>query len=85
MGSLNVETAQTYQQVGLHKQGAQAMKEVSKTLKRLVSLLKGGGQLGAAEEAPSSTINPLPENGHEYLFHGSHRVLGNIYHSRGNT
>ena len=62
----------------LRKQGIQAMKEVSEILKRFASLLKDGGQLDTAEEAASSTIDVLLENGHKYLFHGSHRVLGNI-------
>ena len=64
--------------MGLRKQGIQVMKEVSEILKRFPLLLKDGGQLNAAEEAASSTIDVLLENGHEYLFHGSHRVLGNI-------
>ena len=41
------------------------------------------GQLDAAEEAASRAIALLPEKGQEYRFCRAHRVLGDVYHSKG--
>ena len=46
-------------------------------------LLRGDKQLDAAEEAASRAIKVLPEKGHEHRVCESHRMLGAIYHSKG--
>jgi len=51
----------------------------------LARLLRQGDQLDAAEEAAFRAIDLFPEKGEEYRVCGSHRVLGNIYRSRGET
>ena len=40
-------------------------------------------QLEAAEEAASHAINLIPEKDHQFQVCGSHRVLGNVYRSKG--
>jgi tetratricopeptide (TPR) repeat protein len=49
----------------------------------LAWLLYGDKQLDAAEEAASRTNTLLPEKGQEYLVCRSHRLLGDIYRSKG--
>lgn len=49
----------------------------------LALLLHTDNQLDAAEEAASQAISLLPEKGEEFLVCQSHRILGDIYHSKG--
>ena len=48
-------------------------------------LLYSGEQLGAAEEAASCVIGLLLEKGEQYRVCESHRLLGHIYQSTGET
>ena len=48
-------------------------------------LLCADGELDAAEEAVSRSIGLFPEKGEEYRVCKSHRVLGHIYQSKGET
>ena len=52
-------------------------------LNDLARLLRDDEQLDAAEEAASRAITLLPDSGQEYLTCGLHRVLGDIYSSKG--
>ena len=49
----------------------------------LAWLLWEDGQLDAAEEAASRAIELLPEKGEELLACKTHRILGDIHHSKG--
>jgi len=49
----------------------------------LARLLYQNKQLDAAEEAATLAVELLSEKGEQYLVCGSHRVLGHIYHSKG--
>ena len=70
------EALEIYEQIGNAKgQGA--------CLVKLASLLRGDKQLDAAEEAASRAIKILPENGEEWRVCESHRILGAVYHSKG--
>ena len=82
--------------LGLYKEGIQQAEEVLKICKRfwyrsgqvnclklLAWLLLGDGQLDAAENAALRTIDLLPEKGQDPLLCKSHRVLGKIYHRKG--
>jgi tetratricopeptide (TPR) repeat protein len=55
----------------------------ARCLKALARLLRGDGQLDAAEEAIIKSINLLPEKGEEDEACRSHRVLGDICRSKG--
>ena len=83
---------------GLHKEGIQLVAEASGILERLGDtveqakclvglawLFHDDKQLDAAEEAASRAIDLLTEKGDQYLVCGSHRLLGNIYRSKGET
>jgi tetratricopeptide (TPR) repeat protein len=48
-------------------------------------LLHSDNQPDAAEEAAFCTIDLLPERGEQFLVCGAHRLLGEIYRSKGNT
>ena len=52
-------------------------------LGKLALLLREDKQLEAAEEAASRAINLIPEKGQELLLCESHRILGDIYQSKG--
>jgi len=82
--------------MGLHEEGIQFAEEALEVLERLgdtVAQAKGlnslawlllqDEQLDAAEEAVSRAISLIPEEGHQTLVYGSHLILGNIYHSKG--
>ena len=82
--------------LGLHKEGIPQVKEALKiyeqlnnTIKQAYSwqelsrLLYWDNQLGPAEKAASQAINLLSERGDQYLVCRCHRILGNIYTSRG--
>ncbi|KAF9787267.1 hypothetical protein BJ322DRAFT_1019720 [Thelephora terrestris] len=83
-------------QLELHEEGIQQSKEASEIFKQLgdtrqqaeclnylARLLLGGGQLDAAEEAVTSAIESLPEKGQEFRVCQAHKVLGDIYNSKG--
>ena len=55
------------------------------SLSRLALSLRDDNQLDAAESAALRAINLLPNKGHQQLASQCHRVLGMIYHSRGET
>ena len=84
--------------MGLHKEGVQQAKEASEIFERLGDTAKQAGclidlawvlhddeQLDAAEEAASRAIELTPEEGKKFLVCRGHRVLGEIYDSKGNT
>jgi ATP/maltotriose-dependent transcriptional regulator MalT len=52
-------------------------------LLQLAQLLHSDNQLDAAEETASRAITLLPEDDHQFIACGCHRVLGNIYHFKG--
>ena len=54
-------------------------------LKNLALLLREDGQFYAAEEAASRAINLIGEKGDEFRLCELHRVLGEIYRSKGET
>jgi len=54
-------------------------------LKSLALLLRSDNQLDAAEEAASRMIGLIPEKGNQFLVCESHRLLGVIYQSKGET
>jgi len=85
-------------QLGLYKEEIQQVKEASKIHKRLGNtsgqaqswqslawLLYDDKQLDAAEEAASRAINLLSDKKEQFTVCECHRLLGNIYHSKGRT
>ena len=86
------------QLIGLPGEGIQQAKETSEILGRLGDIvnqvkslldlawaLHDNGQLDAAEEAASRAINLLPEKGEQLWVCEAHRVIGEIYNSKGDT
>jgi len=84
--------------LGLPKEGIRLVKEALEIVERhgdtvgqaqclfvLAFLLCADRQLDAAEEAASHSIGLFPETGEEYRVCKSHRVLGYIYQSKGET
>jgi len=84
--------------MGLYKEGIQQVKEAIEIFERLGDTTKQADcliilayvlcydkQLDAAEEAAFRAIDLLPEEGEQFLACSGHRVLGNIYQSKGNT
>jgi len=84
--------------MGLYKEGIQQAKEALEIFERLGDTTKqaeclvglayvlcGDKQLDAAEEAASRAIDLFPEEGEQFLVCLGYRVLGDIYHSKGNT
>ena len=86
--------------LGLHKEGIVQAKEASEiygrlnaisgqglSLKQLAPLLYGDGQFNAAEEAAFRAIDLLSGEGDRFQFSvcDCYRVLGRIYHSKGET
>jgi len=84
--------------IGLYKEGTQQAKEASEIYERLGDTaeqaqslgflawsLRGDGQLDAAEEAALRAIDLLPEEGEQFQVCESHRALGQIYRSKGDT
>jgi tetratricopeptide (TPR) repeat protein len=82
--------------LGLHEEGIQQTKEASEIYERigdaigqirclndLAWLLFGCKQLDAAEDAASRAIDLVPEKGQEVLRCQLHRILGQIYRSKG--
>ena len=93
-----VDLSDVNEVIGLHKEGTQQAKEASEIYERLGNTaeqavclirlawaLRGDGQLDAAEEAAFRAIDLLPEEGEQFLVCESHRALGNIYRSKGDT
>ena len=86
------------QALDLYEEGIQQAKEAAdiferlgytekqaECLIRLASLLCSDDQLDAAEDAASRAIGILPKKGQQFLVCESHRTLGNIYRSKGET
>ena len=84
--------------LGLYKEGISQAKEAfgicerlndipvqAQSLGCLAQLLHCDRQLDAAEEAGSRVINLLPNKGEEFLVCISHRLLGDIFCSKGET
>ena len=84
--------------LGHYKEGIEQAKESSEiferlnhrlgqsiSLRHLARLLHHDGQLDAAEEAVLRAIDILPNAGQPFLVSQCHRVLGNIYRSKGET
>jgi tetratricopeptide (TPR) repeat protein len=84
--------------VGLTKEGIQQAEEGLEIYKRLglagqqaecltdlAWLFQSDKQLDAAEEAAFRAIDLLPEKGEQFLVCKAHRVLGNVYRSKGET
>ena len=82
--------------LGLHNEGIKQVKEALKIYERrsstveqarclsdLAWLLYGSGQFDEAKETISQAIDLTPEKGHEFLACESQRLLGEIYHSKG--
>ena len=93
-----ISLSNTNRLLGLHAEGIPQVKEALEICERLndVSgqahslhylsrLLHDGKQLDAAEAAASRAIDLLPEKGEELLICKCHRLLGDIYHSKGGT
>jgi len=84
--------------MGLSEEGVQQAREALEILERtgdvvgqarclikLALLLRDGQQFDAAEEASSRAIGLITEKGSQSLVCESHRVLGNIHRSKGET
>ena len=84
--------------IGFKKEGIRQAKEASEIFEqlgdtvnqaecliRLAYVLYDDNQLDAAEEATSHAINLLPEKGEQLRVCQAHRVLGNIYRTKGDT
>jgi len=84
--------------MGLYEQGIQQIKEASGIFEQLgdtakqaqctidlAQLLHGSEQLDAAEEAVSCAIDLLSGKNEQFRICQCHRVLGGIYHSKGET
>jgi len=82
--------------IGLYEEGMQQAREALEIyeflgdaaglaicLTILASSLERDGQLGAAEETASRAINLHSEKGDRFMVCHSHRVLGNVYRSKG--
>jgi len=82
--------------MGLYEEGIQEVKEAlgiyeqlgepvkqAECLQYLARLLYDDERSDAAEEAASRAISLFLEKGEQFLVCGSHRVLGNIHHSKG--
>jgi len=88
----------TNRSMGLREEGIQQAKEALAICERLGNamgqaeclidlawLLEEDGQFDAAEEAAFRAIDLLPEEGEQYRVCASHRALGDIYSSKGET
>ena len=86
------------QGIGLHEEGIWQTKEAleihkwlgdtgkqARDLTKLASLLCSDKQFDAAEEAAFRALALLPESGDEYRVCQCHRVLGEIYQTKGDT
>ena len=93
-----MDLSEANQVIGLHKEGIDQAKEALEIFERLGDTVKQANcliklawlfhrdkQFDTAEEAAFHAINLLPEEGEQYRVCDSHRVLGNIYQSKGDT
>ena len=91
-----LELADTNRMLRLHREGIQQSKEASEIYERLGDavgqakcwnylgwLLHADGQLDAAEDAGSHAINLFQGQRREYWVSTSHRLLGEVYQSKG--
>jgi len=98
VASTLMELSDVNRLIGLHKEGIPQVEEALEIrgrlgdterqagcFNRLAFLLCSDNQLDAAEEAALRALELLPENGHQFKVCESHRALGNIYHSKGDT
>ena len=98
VATILTELSNVNQAIGLHKEGIQQAKEASgiferlgnpalqaQCLIRLAHSLRSDNQLDAAEEAALHAINLPLEKGEEFQVCESHRALGHIYQSKGDT
>ena len=82
-------------QLGCCEEGIRQAKEASEAFESLGNTVEQAdclndlgytlfedGQLDAAEEVILRAIQLLPEKGQEFVFGRSHRLLGNVYHSK---
>ena len=96
VGSALMMLSETNRIIGLHEEGIQQAREAleiyerlsdteqqANCLIRLANLLNSDGQFDAAEEAAFCAIALLPKEGDQYQVCNSHRVLGEIYQSKG--
>jgi len=90
------DLSDTNRMLGLHKEGIQCMEEALKIYERLGAaaeqarclgnlawVLDADNQLDAAEDAASRAIALFPEKGEESQVYDCHRILGEIYQSKG--
>ena len=90
--------AETNRQLGLNKEGIEQVKETlevyerfndkagqARSWRQMARLLLSDDQLDAAEEATSRAIDLLPDEGQEFLVCQHHRLLGDIFSSKGET
>ena len=84
IGPLEEGVRQATEALKIYKQLGDTVGE-AETLNYLARILHVDEQLDAAEEAASHAISLLPETGEQYLACTCHRVLGDIYGSKGNT
>ena len=93
-----MELSEANRHMGLHREGIQQAREAlgvyerlgdtvqqANCLIKLARLLGSDKRLNAAEEAASRAITLLPEEGEQYRACRSHRALGEIYGSKGET
>ena len=98
VASTLIELSEANRLMGLLEEGIQQVKEALEIYERLggmaqqadrliklACLLHDDKQLDAAEETALRAITLLPEEGEQYRVCRSHRILGNIYQSRGKT
>ena len=91
-----IELSDANRMLGLHEEGIHQAKEALAIYERLGNARKQGyslitlarlfydyNQLDAAEDAASHAVQLLPEKGQEFLVSRSHRILGEIYFSKG--
>ena len=93
-----ISLSNTNRLLSLHAEGISQVKEAlgiceqlndisgqAHSLNYLARLLHDGNQLDAAEAAASRAIELLPDKGEELLICKCRRLLGDIYHSKGET
>ena len=93
-----IEISEANRQMHLFEEGIQRAREASEIFGRLgdtarqaecliilAYVLCGDRQLDTAEEAASRAIDLLPEKGKQYQVCLGYRVLGEIYHGKGDT
>ena len=82
LGLLEEGIRQVKEALGIYERIGDTAKQ-GYALIRLARLLREDDQLDAAEEAASRAILLLPENGQEFWVCLSHRILGDVYRSKG--